>query len=439
MLNIQNHSWRKGFILSATFLLSVFIITSCKKQENSLGLNSLSQSELLSSGGVDTFTLYTSSIFEDTVITDNPNLSVLGSYNDPVFGKTNSEIYTQFRLSALNPNFGTDPIVVDSFVLALEYESSFYGKRGNQTFQVFEIIDADGLSIDSTYYSFSTMDTTGVNLIVPGKESQKMDPSQLTILAGDTLNNSQLRLPLDPAKGQAIIDEFFNNPATFESNENFLEYFKGLHISTNNGLQSSGEGGLFYFSLNDSDSKLTIYYTQNGIQGTFDLVINSSCADFTHVDIDHTGTNVASVLSTPANGLSEFYAQSFGTRAVIQIPGISDIPKNSVIHKATLELPIQDQTGLNLAPSGLISISTRKTAGEDYFFTGIFGTYDASRKQYTIDLRSYVQAILSGELENTELILAPVSYISSADRIIFNGSQTTNKEKPKLSIIYTEY
>lgn len=439
MKNIYYLIWRKGIVLSATFLLSFSLFTSCKKKENFLGENSISQSELLSSGGVDTFTLYTHSMFEDSVITDNPNTSVLGSYKDPVFGSVSSEIYTQFRLSALNPNFGIDPIIVDSFVLALEYNSSYYGKKGDQSFEVFEINDADGLDLDSTYYSFSTKSTTGTNLIVAGEETQYLDPESITVVDNDTLAASQLRLQLDPSKGQNIIDEFFSNPSTFASNDNFLAFFKGLHIKPNNGVQSSGEGGLFYFDLNDPSSKLTIYYTQNSVQGVFDLLINSECADFNHVDVDHTGTNVEDVLNTESLGMEEFYAQAFGTRAVIQIPGLSDIPKNAVIHKATLELPIQDQSGLNLSPSSIISISTRNAVGEDFYFTGIFGSYDASRKQYTIDLRSYVQAILSGEIENTELILSPISYITSGDRIIFNGSQTSNKEKPKFSIIYTEY
>ena len=59
---------RKGVILSATFLLSIFLIFSCKKKESSLGLNSIDQNELLSSSGVDTFSLTTYSFIEDSII-----------------------------------------------------------------------------------------------------------------------------------------------------------------------------------------------------------------------------------------------------------------------------------------------------------------------------------------------------------------------------------
>ena len=161
--------WRKGLILSATFLLTTLFVVSCKKKENVIGENTINANELLSSDGLDTFSLTTYTIIEDSVITDNPAFGILGSYNDPEFGTVNSEIYTQFRLSGLNPNFGTDPIVVDSFVLGLEYVG-LYGETGTQTFEVYEINDPVDMSVDSTYYAFTQFATDPTNLLMPGME-----------------------------------------------------------------------------------------------------------------------------------------------------------------------------------------------------------------------------------------------------------------------------
>lgn len=438
MNKIDLTTWRKGLSLSATFLLCTLLILSCKKKENFIGENTINQNELLTSDGIDTFSLKTFTILEDSVITDNPAFGILGSYNDPEFGPVNSEIYTQVRLSGLNPDFGTDIIVIDSFILGLEYVGQ-YGNTGNQNIEVFEINDTEDMSMDSTYYSFTTFSTTGSNLVPASNQTINLNSENITVIDEDTVD-SQLRIYLDTNLARAIINETVNNPTTFESNENFLQFFKGLHIRTNNGPQMSGDGGLFYFNLNDPSSKLTMYYTQDNTQKTFDLLINSECVDFNHVDIDNSMTNVETVINDTISGQTQFYAQSFKSRAVVQIPGLNNIPTNAVVHKATLELPVQYQSGSLFTPGLDISVATRlKTGDEDFYSIGVLGTYDDIYKKYTIDLRSYVQAVLSGEVDNTELILSPVLFITSGDRVIFNGPQTTNKDKPKFSIVYTEY
>ena len=101
--------WRKGVLLSATFLIGLFVAVGCKKKEQILGQDSIDPNDLLTSEGVDTFTLRTFTIEEDSVITDNPAYGILGQFNDPDFGQMNSEIYTQIRLAGVDPNFQENP------------------------------------------------------------------------------------------------------------------------------------------------------------------------------------------------------------------------------------------------------------------------------------------------------------------------------------------
>ncbi len=437
-MQIKPTAWRRGLLLSATFLLVLAIAPACKKKENLIGNNTINPDELLNSGGIDTFSLITFTVPADSVITDNGAYGILGSYNDPVFGPMKAEIYTQFRLSSLSQNFGTDPIDIDSVVLGLEYVNK-YGDNGPQTFQVYEINDVNGLSLDSTYYSTDTFATTGLDLMQPGMETVDLNPDAVTVIGGDTVD-TQLRLYLDTILGWNIIQESLNNPSTFSSNDNFLNFFKGLRIKTNNPVQSSGQGGMFYFNLNDALSKLTIYYTQSGIQKTFDLLINSECADFNHVEVDYTMTNVEQVISDTISGQVQFYAQAFSSRAVVRIPGLDNIPKNAVIHKAILELPVQHLSGSKYDPGGALTAVIRSDDSDNLFFAAApIAIYDDYKKSYEIDLRDYIQNILTGNLENKDLLLYPSLFISSTNRIIFNGPQTGNKAKPKLSIIYTEY
>ena len=119
--------------------LCCFAILSCKKKEYQLGADVIDSSDILGGSSVDTFSLYTYTITEDSVISDNPANVVLGSYEDPIFGHYEASIFTQLRLAGVDPNFG-DPnsIVIDSFVLALEYVG-YYGDLDPQTFEVYEL------------------------------------------------------------------------------------------------------------------------------------------------------------------------------------------------------------------------------------------------------------------------------------------------------------
>jgi hypothetical protein len=429
-------SWRKVFVLSATFLLALVLGTACKKKENALGLNSLDQNEMLHSAGVDTFSLITFTIEDDSVLTKDPANALLGVYNDPKFGVMNASFYTQLRLSGINPNFGDiATIAVDSIVLGLEY-NGFYGDFSPLNLEVFQL--SESISRDSTYYAFSTLTHQAQNLIEPGYEVITPRPFGKTVIGADTVD-AQMRIRLRNTLAETFINEAATGTA-FASNDAFLEYFKGVVVRTSNPNPTSGMGGVYYFNLNDPLSKMTIYYTQDGGQKKYDFVINTNCVDFNHVNIDNSGKPVATVISDTVSGLKEYYAQAFKSRAVVQIPGISSIPKKSIIHKAELYLPVQYQTGTKYAPGFDVSVATRpKDEPNALLSIGVLGTYSDFGKYYKVDLRNYIQTVVSGLAPNNELIFSPRFFITSADRIVFNGPNTTNKVKPKLVITYTEY
>lgn len=425
--------WRKGFVLSATFLLVLLVTsTSCKKDKKLLGGNAIDQNELLNSGGVDTFSLTTYTISEDNILSDNPVRALLGTYNDPEFGSVDAGFYTQLKLSGLSPNFGDlGTIVVDSFILALEYDGS-YGKATDLTLEIFEVDEQ--MYVDSTYYSDEDLAVQSENWINPGSETQTIDPNAFTVVGEDTLN-PQLRIPLKPSIGKQILDDSQVFTAEYADNNLFsANYLKGLYVKTTGTIPASGSGIVAYFDLISQFSKLTIYYTQDGVQKFFDLNINADCADYNRVTVDNGGKNVENVIATPSLGQVEFYAQAFKSRAVVGLPTLKNLPKNIVVHTAVLHLPVQYQTGSSYTPGTSISVLT-KNALELINF----GEYSSSSKAFTVNLRQYVQAYAAGDVDESELLISPSSFTSSTDRIIFNGQNTTNKAKPKLVITYTEF
>ncbi len=426
----------KNFILFA-FSFALFLISSCKKEVSTIGKDGLNPNAFLNSDAVDTFSLKTYTIVEDSIISSNLSVAILGSYNDPTFGKFESEFYTQFRLEGFNPDFGDlTTIAIDSFVLGLEYKD-YYGSLEAQKFEVYELDQA--LSLDSVYYSFQTRAVKNDNWMDPNKEVLTPNPTSKIFIGSDEVE-SQLRLYLDTVIARILMTEASVNPTSFASNENFLAYFKGLNVKVNNGTQTTGKGGVFYFNLNDPLSKMTIYYRQAGVSKRYDFLINSECADFNHVAVDNSGTNVESVILNQDLGDETFFLQSNKSRAVVKLTSIDDIPKNSIIQYAQLELPVSYYSSDVYFPCATITASTKISSTDDKLYNlNVLGTYSDVNKNYTIDLRDYVQQIVNGNIENLGVYLSSAKMLTSAERVVFNGAESQNKKKPKLYIIYTSY
>jgi hypothetical protein len=439
---IQQHnnwtSWRKGFTLSATFLLALLVATSCKKETNSIGLGALDPDALLESGGVDTFKLTTFSVAEDSVPTDNQTFGILGAYHDPKFGTFNASIYAQFHLSNTISFDPDDVPVVDSVVLSLRYRG-YYGELDPQTFEVYELDDT--MNVANTYYKDDVEAVKPTNLVLPSSATQTPNPSD-SVLVGTTEKPAQLRLRLDKTllgndlMAQAVV----GNPA-FTDDALFEDYMKGLHIKVTNANPAVGKGGIFYFNLEDNNSKVTIYYHLDGDPDLtpYELVleVEDNCADFNHVEIDNSGYQVANVLSNPISGQNQYFAQAFQSRAKVEFPTLNNLSKKAVVHNALLVIPIAHQTFSSFYPSNQLSVGYKTDEGKIVGFQVI--AYDDIRKSYIVDVRNYVQDIVTGDAENRGVFLYPTFFSSTAERIIFNGPNTTNKEKPKLIVKYTEY
>ncbi len=422
--------WRKGLVLSATFFAALLFVTSCKKKDNLLGGNAIDQGELLESGGVDTFLIKSYTEKADSIITSNARYALLGNYMDPEFGSVKSSFYTQVRLQGLNPIF--DPtFVVDSVVLALEYVGA-YGPVSSQTFEVYRVDEQMG--IDSTYYNFSSLDIQPTNLVETGFGTLQLNPNKLTVVGDDTLT-SQLRIRLKNSVGTNLFNDRISGSYDAQFNDDNLfanEYFKGLYVKTNGVVSTSGSVG--YFNLVDQDSKVIIYFTDASGQKTFDLRINSSCASFNHVEIDNSGKNVQNVIDNPNNGQTEFYAQSNRSRAIIDLPTVKNLPKNIIVHSAYLYLPIQHNQFSSYTPPGTITVLNAETKG-------LIGqtNYNSITAEYAVNLRAYLQQYVAGNVASVPIQISPSAFVSSVDRIVFNGQMTTNKKKPRLVISYTEF
>jgi hypothetical protein len=429
--NLKNN-WRKVVGLSACFVFALSVSVSCKKTFDTIGNGTLTPEELLASGGIDTFSINTYSTLQDSAYTSGVSNLVLGSMHDPKMGITNASFYAQFDYTGtLNQGNGGAP-VLDSVVLSMKYVE-FYGKLDEITVQVHELTEE--MDVDSNYYRSTTFPENSNDLADPTSATQTPDPTKDVVIDGDTLD-PQLRVKLDNTWGSTILNEGFNGTA-FDSHESFRSFFNGLRVSVQETNPASGQGGILYLDPNDKNTKITFYYHITGESDpyNFGIGITSDCAYFNHVDIDNSGYPAGNIIGNPALGLNQYYAQAFNMKAIIEFAGVSDIPKNSVIHAALLELPIEYQTYNTYYPSPSLAVVFELASG---FKAGSI-QYNNSRKSYLFDIRLYIQEIVNDEVANTGVTVAPSKFSSSAERIIFNGPGTSNKMKPKLIIKYTTF
>lgn len=455
--DIEINSKRRVVQLSATFFMCLLAFASCEKEESNIGdtlhgegLNVIQQ---------DTFSILTYSEEIDSMESDETSVNLLGQYNDPAFGNVDCGFATQIRLSSANPSFAanTADVIVDSVVLGLSFATiNYYGTPTDPvTFEVYELTE-DLVREDQDYYTFQTPNTGATNLVLAGSETQTPDFVGQQIVGDDTLN-AHLRIHLDPATiGQDLVN--INGNGEMATDEQFVNAFKGLYIKVNGAGLSNNQGAIWYFSLENSLSKVTIFFHEVSDPATkeYGFSINSAAARYNVLNTDRSGTRVESVLNDPSLGQEEFYTQGSAIWSVIEFPHIMSLnydqegkEDRKIINRAQLILPVQDYTADYFDPSVslfLARVIDKRTSDFtlDYSFSSTLAgntvKYDQDEKEYRFEMTKEIQAILDGSRENTGYrIYSPAFYSSTVERVIFNGPNSPLKNKARLEVTYTDY
>ncbi|MDP3467586.1 MAG: DUF4270 domain-containing protein [Daejeonella sp.] len=409
-----------------TLLISLFILSSCQNTD-SIGLDVDPATEVTGSF-TDTITVISSTVKEDSLVTNTLTKYPLGYLIDPIFGKTNANIAMSLTLDPPGLNFGTSP-VLDSAVLVLYYAKDFYGDS-TSNFQV-EVHQLNNpLSTSVRYYNtqaqsygssvigskrlrFNVNDSVRVTEIVTGNPDKQVTRAP------------QMRIPLNSS---FITTNFLNASSTTLSSDDLLnKAVKGFYLTVNK-AQSSGPGGIAFFNLSDS-SRLEIYYkSQNGalIDTTMHKfpIVNGSVpviADFKH---DYSGTDIPANLNNTSTQQDFTYVQGLaGLRTKIRFPHIEKLKNlgNITINKAELIVSVVGGTDAFKPASRLImyrtDIANQRQFIPDFSTDPAFsltdfdfgGFYDSSKKHYKFQITSYIQDIIKGKLRQYDTYIAPVS------------------------------
>lgn len=439
----------KGKTIFAIVFLCLFIVSCTDK--DTIGLNEQPGSDELNVLFSDTSTVIAFSKVEDSVRTDETAYNILGSYLDPEFGKTTASIYTQYRISTNNLNFGITP-TLDSLVLSLAYRGYYGDTTTIQNVKVYEL--SDNLALDQSYYSNKVLSGTLV-----GSKTFSPHPRDSVKILGKKYA-PHLRIKLNASLAQ----KFFNasGQATLADNNAFLDFFKGLKIES----QAVNTGGaLMMFDLTSSLSRMTLFYKNNSGTGgalndslQFNFVVNEYCArfnNFNHYNYVHASTEFKQhvfpfISDTLTSGTKNLFLQAMaGVKVKLFFPYIKNFVTNNqvAINKAELIMNVND-LGLStipLVPAARMALVKNNANGINTFVLDQFegdthfgGIYNSTTKQYKFNITRYIQGILNNTITNEGLYLMVSGAAIYTNRVILKGTDINNPGRFKLKLTYTK-
>lgn len=428
------------------------LAVGCKKPEDDLGLDLLPGDPLGLLIDTNTIRAFT---FEDTTIrTSGLTRNLLGSYLDPQFGLVKAGIVAQIRLSSNNIGAGiadTSGLVADSLVLALAFDGAnyAYGNLNPQVFQVFEV--SETLSIDSSYRTDDVPEFLPADRVAEPGRSIAPQPLSMAYIGGDTLA-PQLRIKLDHALAERFLNAFKTDP--FSNNVAFLEFFKGLYITVDNGEQLPFEAGILYFNLLSSATKATLYYedtiAEPGVQRSLDFLINSNSVRYTVVEHDHTRATdpaLVTALTDTTQPAPLVFVQSLGgLRTALRFPHLMEhAGENRILAKAELVMQVSGTYYPYYPPPNQLFLFRKDSLDEDAFLPDqlggigiVGGNYSISGREYKFNITRYIQGVLNGSYPNNGIEVVSGGSGVSANRVMLVGPD--NPDAPmRLRLTFTTY
>jgi hypothetical protein len=210
----------------ALVVMAVFFVISCEEDPTKIGSELLPSSDYVKISSTDTLSVWSYTMYNSSVATNDPSFAFVGSIFDPYFGTTTAGFVSQLRLGN---SWYYGPVTIDSIKLALQVTVKGGTAYADQFLKMSEI--ADQIYTGTTYYSDTQTNTTGFETTVP-----------LPKLKPDTINNISVSLPIE--FGEYLIRD---TTQFFYSNKipDFRAYFKGLYFE----LLPSTDPVMLSFSL----------------------------------------------------------------------------------------------------------------------------------------------------------------------------------------------
>jgi hypothetical protein len=388
------------------FVIALFTVMSCEEDPAKIGTELLPSSDFVSVSSLDTLSIWSYTMYDNSIPTNDPSVAFVGNIHDPYFGATSAEFVSQLRLGAAW-DFG--PVTIDSVKMNLKLLTVRGGTAGESHFlRLSEITDQ--IYTDSLYYSDTPTDTTEYSMNI-----------ELPELTPDTVNNISVSMPIE--FGEYLIRDttqlFYSN-----AKPDFRSFFKGLYFRISDSsdplmmvfslVNSGAYNNYFVLFMHDTaDVKYRYYFILDPLHKNASY--NKLSRDFSTADPDKRIEHINDLNYRDTLSYLQYLG---GVYTKIVFPGLDSLRKefsrgNFSINKARITLPVYydgDQYTVSTVPSQLrlryIDKDGLKQDVPDYnidaqnkFFDGTLHKLDST---YYFNIPTYIQTYL--EDKNNEYL-----------------------------------
>jgi len=411
----------KSLILFCVFS---FILFSCK-DPSEIGLEIHPESDrILIKNDSNFFNFSTNTFSEDSLRTDEPVKLLLGNLtSDPVFPKSNAHFISNLLLPSNNISFGDiTNIVVDSVILQYVIDD-YYGNE-IQTFPNLYVSKlTDPIFKDSSYYS---------NYPVVYSQSELVSADNIVVQ--DSNSVSIFKISIDNSIGQEIID----GGNALSSNQDFLQYFYGLKVTTVNpsDLNLANDNTILYLNADNQKSKFSIYYRDISVNDSvmsFDLMLGGDAA---RVNLFNQ-KNIQQLNASPGSCYVQSMSSYITSIQFNNLASIKDTLKNKVINKVNLKFSCNED--LQFGAHEKLFLVRKNSIGVNVFLSDFvtegeshFGGQNQNNN-FTFNITRYFSDLINGASGFTgELLLLPSGAVINANRTIIPKSSFL------IEVIYSE-
>jgi hypothetical protein len=452
----------------------------------------------------DTLTVSTSTLLMDSIATNNTDNLLVGRYTDPTFGEVDASAYFHIvnqdtLFSSVDTAGRKDvqwvrfPSKVDSIRFILPYTLYHGDTLQRQTFKVHQLADNALLDASATYYSNSPAPVLKSNLLGQAQNVRIRPVRNKNILSGNGKFDT-LRIPItDPAfisfiasqrdakvKDDVLIGTGFRNrirglALTSESNKNAAVLGFSADFSVVRIYYNYRYTYMLRNKANTADSIRTTvdttkfnelyigFYNRgaNGVRGTpvnarFNKLTSSRTGDYSKL------INAGNILPSASTKNEVALQSSTGLGVKVNFPTLLKLKerKDIAINKGELVLEPNNSNASLALPQDLVLIEMNNTnrplrttttgdgnllyiGGENYN-----AAYTSKTNDYTFNVTSALQNILSGRNKTNGWVLAPNVFATNANgqRVLVSGKNIvgTNVDRAvfkssniKLKIYYT--
>ena len=480
----------------AIFTITLFVLGSCEKKENTIGSGFL-DGEKFGSGIYRNTQILAFTKEKENIITSGSTRNLLGVYQDPIFGKAKSGFGIQLALSKVNPEFGANA-KVDSVILTMPY----LGKDDTKTIGIgddeetikFKNYDTDSiygdksipmhiqisefnkfLHSDSTYYSNEELTTVGSPIFedmnfVAYLDSLTLYEHDRDGAITDTSNiPAAFRVKLDENFfQQRIINLNKDGNLSLELSDNaefIVNYMNGLVFNT-----ASDNGAIFTFDM-FKGSSVVIYYKNDDTDSegellppqSYELSFSNKLARVNSYEFDRASSDPLLVKQ-----LAPIYDTVNGSEMIF-LQGMSGLEANIKLFTDALQLDTLREQGWLINRAELVyrvakdneseanppfkllmaNSDSLSIVGSDYrlldqvidpiAFDGRLNSdatilSDTEKRYYKFRITNHVSAILDGKLEMNDKGEYEVVYDDNTNYVIKLISYSGNESVSRVKI-----